>query len=96
MPHPNGIVIGDYVKIGENCTIYQQVTLGAKSVEACKKRDARKVYPVLGNEVIIYAGAKVIGAVKVEEKTCVGANSLLLQDTEKGGTYAGIPARKIK
>lgn len=96
LPHPNGIVIGEYVKIGNNCTIYQQTTLGAKSIEACKKRNVRKQYPVLGNGVIVYAGAKVIGAVKVGENTCVGVNALLLQDTEKGSTYAGIPAKRIK
>lgn len=66
-----------------------------KSIEAWKKRDVRKAYLVLENGVIVYAGVKVIGAVKMRENTCVGANALLSQDTEKGSIYVGIPAKRI-
>ncbi|MCM1103242.1 MAG: serine acetyltransferase [Clostridium sp.] len=96
LPHPNGIIIGEYVKIGDNCTIYQQTTLGAKSIEAWKKRSVRNEYPVLEDGVIIYAGSKVIGAVRVAENTRIGANSVLLRDTEKDSVYAGVPAKRIR
>lgn len=95
LPHPNGILIGNYVKIGNNCTIFQQTTLGAKSIEAWKS-GAIHAYPVLEDGVVIYAGAKVIGAVRVGENTCVGAGSLLMRDTQKNSVYAGIPAKRIK
>lgn len=93
MPHSNGIVIGDYVRIGNNCTIYQQTTFCAKSSETWKS-DAVHAYPVLDDGVVIYAGAKVIGTIRVRENTCVGAGSVFMQDTQKDSIYAGIPAKR--
>ncbi len=92
LPHPQGIIIGKGVTIGDDCTIYQQVTIGGHGGEG-----SNAVYPRLGNNVILYAGAKVIGAITVYDKTVVGANSVLNKSTEHGGgVYVGAPARKLQ
>ena len=92
LPHPNGIVIGKCVTIGENCRIFQQVTIGSKNNEDSLKGKQ----PVIGNNCTFFAGAKVIGDINISAGTSVGANSVLMQSTEENSVYAGIPARKIK
>lgn len=92
LPHPQGIVIGKSVEIGENCTIFQQVTVGGARI-----RDSLKAnQPRLGNECCLFAGCKVLGNISLADGTCVGANSVLLQSTEPNGVYAGSPARKVR
>lgn len=95
LPHPQGIIIGKGAILGENCTIYQQVTIGGHGGV-----QSSAVYPTIGNDVILYAGAKIIGDIKVANKTIVGANSVLNQSTEfsTGGyvVYVGSPARKVE
>lgn len=88
-PHPMGIVIGDGVKIGENVTIYQNVTIGRKYID---KED----YPIIEENVIIYPNSVVAGKILVRRNTVIGANSVLLTDTEENSTYAGNPAKRIK
>lgn len=91
-PHPSSIIIGSDVKVGENCVIYQNVTIGAaRSGDAAKGK-----YPVIGNNCTLFAGCKVLGSVEVADGTTVGANAVLLRSTEKGSTYAGVPAERIK
>lgn len=90
-PHPHSIVIGAGVKLGENCTIYQNVTLGSIG-----GRDVQKAYPVVGDQCTFYAGCSVIGAVNIQNNTLVGANSVLRCDTESDSVYAGVPAKRIK
>lgn len=87
-PHPIGIVIGNGVVIGDNVTIYQSVTIG-------KTSDETEKYPVVGNGVIIYTGATIIGDIKVEDDCVIGAHAVVTKSTEKGYIYAGIPARMI-
>ena len=84
--HFQGIVIGEGVEIGDNCKIYQQVTLGQKDGK----------YPAIGNNVTIYAGAKIIGDVKVGDGAIVGANAVVTKDVPVGSVVAGVPARVIK
>lgn len=91
LKHANGVVIGDGVKIGENVKIYQQVTLGGKHVGDMQKDK----YPVIGNNVTIFAGAKIIGDVTIGEHSVIGANSVVLKDVEPFSVYAGIPAKKV-
>lgn len=91
-PHPNGIVIGSNTVIGSNCIIYQQVTLGGKLVG-----DAQKgFYPTLGDNVIVFAGAKLIGKINVGNNVIIGANSVVNKDIPSYSIVAGIPARIIR
>jgi serine O-acetyltransferase len=91
LPHPQGIIIGDGAIIGDDCTIYHQVTLG-------KKRGALddiKDYPIIGNNVVIFPGAKIIGGIKVGSNSIIAPNSVVINDVEPNSVYAGIPAKKI-
>lgn len=92
LPHPHGIVFGAGVTLGENCTIYQDVTLGSIGGRG---GDSPKEYPTVGDNCVFYAGCKVIGAVNIQNDTIVGANSVLRCDTENKSIYAGVPAKRI-
>lgn len=87
IPHPNGIVIHPDVKIGVNCLIFQQVTIGT--------RDGPGV-PVIGGHVDIGAGAKVLGLIRVGPHARIGANAVVLTDVPTGALAVGIPARIIQ
>lgn len=84
IPHPNGIVIHPRVEIGSNCMIFQQVTLGAT--------DGGEV-PKLGGNVLVGAGAKVLGAISVSDNVQIGANAVVLSSVSDGETVVGIPAK---
>lgn len=74
------------VKIGENCWINQQVVIGYSNETDC---------PSIGNNVTIYAGAKVFGKVRVGDNATIGANSVVIQDVPANVTVMGVPARVI-
>lgn len=82
-PHPIGIVIGEGVKIGKNCTIYQNVTLGRKNKNVY-------AYPTIGDNVIIYSNATILGNIKVGNNATIGCNSVVLRDVNEGETVCGI------
>lgn len=86
MPHPNGIVIHPNAKIGINCLIFQQVTIGQ-----CGKMGV----PVIGVHVDIGAGAKILGPVTIGDNAKIGANAVVLSDVPAGKTAVGIPAKII-
>jgi serine O-acetyltransferase len=88
--HGMGIVIGETAVVGDDCTIYQGVTLGGTSLTPGTKR-----HPTLGRGVIVSAGAKVVGSFTVGDGARVGANSVLLQPVPPGATAVGIPARIV-
>lgn len=92
LPHPIGIVIGDAVKLGNNCSIYQNVTVGGARVGDVKKQNQ----PTIGNNCTIFAGAMVLGKVALADNSIVAANSVLLKDGNETGVYAGTPAKRVK
>lgn len=86
LPHPHNIVIGRNVRIGENCKIYHDVTIGQNL----------DMFPEIGNNVIIYTGAKVIGGITIGNNAIIGANSVVTHNIPENAIVAGIPARVIK
>jgi serine O-acetyltransferase len=86
--HGMGVVIGETAEIGDECTIYQGVTLGGTSLTRGAKR-----HPTLGKGVIVSAGAKVLGGFTIGDGARVGSNAVLLQPVPAGATAVGIPAR---
>jgi serine O-acetyltransferase len=89
--HGMGIVIGETAEIGDECTIYQGVTLGGTSLYKGTKR-----HPTLGRGVVVSAGAKVLGGFTVGDGARVGSNAVLLKPVPPGATAVGIPARIIE
>jgi serine O-acetyltransferase len=88
MPHPVGVVIGMGAVVGERATIYQNVTIGqAGNGDVC--------YPRLGDRVIVYAGAVVVGDLQLGDDVVVGANSVVLRSFSRGQHVAGVPAKLL-
>lgn len=88
--HGMGVVIGETTEIGDNCTIYQGVTLGGTG------KDSGKRHPTLGNNVLIGAGAKVLGPIKIEDNCKVAANAVVLKEIPENSTAVGIPAKVVR
>ena len=88
LDHGLGIVIGETTEIGDDCTIYQGVTLGGTSLYKGIKR-----HPTLGKGVVVSAGAKVLGGFTVGDGARVGSNAVALKEIPPGATAVGIPAR---
>lgn len=91
-PHTQGTVIGAE-SIGENCTIFQGVTIGAKEMDLIYSAERR---PSLGDNVILGAGAKILGGIFLGNGVIVGANSVVLKTVDENIMVAGIPAKTIK
>lgn len=89
LDHGMGIVIGETAELGDDVSIYQGVTLGGTSWQA-KKR-----HPTIGNNVIIGAGAKVIGAITVADGARVGSNAVVVKNVAANTTVVGIPAKAV-
>lgn len=90
LPHPLGIVIGAGVIIGNNVIIFQQVTFGSHG-----KRGLDFSYPVIENNVKIYAGAKIIGGVTIGENAIIGANAVVNIDVPPNTIAVGVPCKII-
>ena len=88
--HGAGVVIGETAEIGDNCTLYQGVTLGGTG------KDTGKRHPALGNGVMVGAGAKVLGPFKIGDNAKIAAGAVVLEAIPEDCTAVGIPARVVK
>lgn len=88
--HGMGIVIGETTEIGDDVTIFHQVTLGGTGKSVGKR------HPTIENNVMISAGVKVLGAVVIGENSKIGANSVILNDIPKNATAVGIPGKVVR
>ncbi len=87
--HGMGVVIGETAEIGDDCTLYHGVTLGGTSWQKGKR------HPTLGNDVVVGAGAKVLGPLKIADGARIGSNSVVLKDVPLSATVVGIPGRVV-
>jgi serine O-acetyltransferase len=87
--HGMGVVIGETSEIGDRCLLYQGVTLGGTG------KDSGKRHPTLQENVVVGAGAKVLGAIKIGSNTRIGAGSVVVKNVEKNSTVVGIPGRIV-
>ena len=88
--HGMGVVIGETAEIGDNCTIYQGVTLGGTG------KDVGKRHPTLGDNVMVGAGAKILGPVKIGSGSKIAANAVVLNAVPENSTAVGIPAKVVR
>lgn len=88
--HGNGVIIGETAVIGDNVTLYQGVTLGGTGKEQGKR------HPTIGNNVMISAGAKVLGSFKIGDNSKIGAGSVVLEEVPPNSTVVGVPGRVVK
>ncbi|HEY8392449.1 MAG TPA: serine O-acetyltransferase [Capillibacterium sp.] len=87
--HGMGVVIGETTEIGDNVTIYQGVTLGGTGKEKGKR------HPTIGNNVIIAAGAKVLGSITVGDNAKIGAGAVVIRPVPPNSTVVGVPGRVV-
>ena len=87
--HGMGIVIGETAVIGNDCVIYHQVTLGGTGKEKLKR------HPTIGNNVLIGAGAKLLGPINIGDNVKIGAGSVVLKSVEKNSTVVGVPEDRV-
>lgn len=88
--HGMGVVIGETAEIGDYCTLYQGVTLGGTG------KDHGKRHPTLGNNVLVGAGAKVLGPFKVGDNARIAAGAVVLEEVPENATAVGVPARVVR
>lgn len=94
--HGMGVVIGETTVIGKNVTLYHGVTLGGSTVFNGKGKNTNKRHPTIGDNVIIGAGAQVLGPINVGNDVKIGANAVVLNDVEDHVTVVGVPAHKVE
>jgi serine O-acetyltransferase len=88
--HGMGVVIGETAIVGDDCTLYHGVTLGGTSWQKGKR------HPTLGDNVVVGAGAKVLGPITIGSQTRIGSNAVVVKSVPAGGTVIGVPGRLIK
>ena len=88
--HGMGVVIGETAELGDRITIYHGTTLGGTGKEKGKR------HPTVGNNVVIGAGAKILGNISIGSNSKIGANSVVLDDVPEGATVVGIPGKVVK
>ena len=88
--HGMGVVIGETAEVGDNCVIYQGVTLGGTG------KDRGKRHPTLGDNVMVGAGAKILGPFRVGDNSKIAANAVVLEEIPPNSTAVGVPARIVR
>jgi serine O-acetyltransferase len=88
--HGMGVVIGETTEVGANCTLYQGVTLGGTSVKKEKR------HPTLGHNIVVGAGAKILGAITIGDHSKIGAGSVVVTEVPPHSTVVGIPGRVVQ
>lgn len=88
--HGMGVVIGETAEVGDDCTLYQGVTLGGTG------KDSGKRHPTIGNRVVISSGAKVLGPFTVGDDVKIGSGSVVLKEIPAGSTVVGIPGKVVR
>jgi serine O-acetyltransferase len=88
--HGMGVVIGETTQIGANCTLYQGVTLGGTSLKKEKR------HPTLGQNIVVGAGAKILGAITIGDHSKIGAGSVVVTEVPPHSTVVGIPGRVVQ
>ena len=88
--HGSGVVIGETAEVGDGCTIYQGVTLGGTG------KDKGKRHPTLGKNVLVGAGARILGPFKVGDNAKIAANAVVLSEVPENCTAVGVPARVVR
>lgn len=88
--HGSGVVIGETAEIGDNCLLYQGVTLGGTGKEHGKR------HPTLGNNVMVGSGAKILGPFKVGDNAKIAANAVVLEEVPPNSTAVGVPAKIVR
>lgn len=88
--HGMGIVIGETAEVGDDCTIYHNVTLGGTG------HDTGKRHPTLGNNVLVSTGAKILGPIYIGDNARIGANSVVLKNVDPNATVVGVPGTVVR
>lgn len=88
--HGTGVVIGATTEIGDDCLIYQGVTLGGTGISAGKR------HPTLGNNVMVGSGAKILGPIHIGNHARVAANAVVLRDVPENSTVVGVPGHVVR
>lgn len=88
--HGTGVVIGETAEIGDDVTLYQGVTLGGRTLNEGKR------HPTLGNNVVVGAGAKILGPFKVDDDARIGSNAVVLHPVPAGATVVGVPGKIVR
>ena len=95
--HGMGVVIGETSEVGDNVTIYHNVTLGGSSPSIDSERQRHeKRHPTIGNDVVNGSGAQIIGPIKVGNNSRIAANAVVVKDVPENATMVGIPAKAVK
>ena len=93
--HGMGVVIGETSEIGDNVTLYHGVTLGGTTVFDAKGKQLAKRHPTLKNNIIVGAGAKILGPITIDDNVKIGANAVILKDVAKNKTVVGVPGHVV-
>tara|TARA_Y100001978_G_scaffold151022_1_gene136128 strand:+ start:343 stop:921 length:579 start_codon:yes stop_codon:yes gene_type:complete len=95
--HGMGVVIGETSEIGDDVTIYQNVTLGgiSPSIDTERQRHEKR-HPTIGKNVVIGSGAQILGPIKIGDNSRIAANAVVVKDVPENSTMVGIPARSVR